>query len=73
MTKKTQIATSYKYNRPHQIALRRALKLRERYLKHLMTIGKISKDSMNYHKVILTFFGCASNSVFLLNTVLAAF
>jgi phosphatidylglycerophosphatase A len=58
MTEKTQNTAVYKYHKPHKIALKRALKLRDRYLKHLMTMGRISKDSINYHKVILTFFGC---------------
>lgn len=58
MTKQMQILKPYRRKKPHQIAFRKALKVREKYLTHLMTIGKISKESMSYHRVILTFFGC---------------
>lgn len=44
--------------RPHRDAYKKALKLKENYISHLIAIGRIDMSKLKYHGVILTFFGC---------------
>jgi len=43
---------------PYKNAFIKALKLRRRYINHLIKVDKINMDSIKYHGWILTFFGC---------------
>jgi phosphatidylglycerophosphatase A len=53
----TQIVRNPK-RKPHKAALKRALRLREKYMNHLISIGRVDMSLVKYHGVILTFFGC---------------
>jgi phosphatidylglycerophosphatase A len=47
-------------NQTHKAALKRSIKLGEKYIDHLIAAGRVDKTSLKYHELVLKFFGCGN-------------
>lgn len=47
-------------NKPHKAALKRSMKLADKYVDHLIATGRVDPSSMKYHEMVLKFFGCGN-------------
>lgn len=47
-------------NKPHKAALKRSMKLANKYVDHLIAKGRVDPSSMKYHELVLKFFGCGN-------------
>ena len=47
-------------NKPHKVALKKSIKLGEKYINHLISKKRVNTTSLKYHELVLKFFGCGN-------------